>query len=468
MFFTGKNIIRTVFVAAVLSLVSELLATGQGTHKLTYSIIRELDVVPVSEKNFCGEECAFELKIPYVKADRVVAAIPDLPSGVSFVSLRRSEYSDDTTGTKIELWLTFAETGTYRLRFLRVTIDGTFYNIPFLPVTISENPRDMLPQLVVAFDNGTELVHQRKSRQSSSAAFSAAAGTPLYFTVYLRYAVQLVSFYWSVPKNALFTELERYEITKGTLRNSDFSEEKIPVARFEWQPLVTGNVFLPEISLTVTSYSGGRTELSMPDAFIEIRNEAHRSETADASENYFAYAFTALPEKNTHSVKPVVSQEDCRTIARMRAKERTSIPFGQAAKERREFEQNCGVRNAKNEPTYFSRNVLVCLAVVFFILLGAVILLRKIPVIIMCAALGIFCILMAVVSSVRLSAEYGIFTGGGIRSVPEESVEAAGSIESGRIVKIEQKAGGWVCVRVGTADGWVKEDSVVIIEQEKE
>lgn len=464
MFLIRKNIIRVFCVAAVLSLIPELFAQGQGTHKLTYKIIRELDVVPVSEKNFCGEECGFELKIPYVKADSVVAAIPDLPSGVSFVSLRRSEYSDETSGTKIELWLTFSETGTYKLRFLRVTIDGAFYNIPFLPVTISENPRDMLPQLVVVFDNGTEFVRQKNVRQSSAAAFSAPAGTPLYFTVYLRYAVQLVSFYWTVPKNALFTELERYEITKGTLRNSDFSEDKIPVARFEWLPLVTGNVFLPEISLIVTSYSGGRTELSMPDSFIEIQNESRRPESAADSENYFSYAFAALPKKNTHSVKTTVTPDDCHTIARLRHAERTAAPFGKAVKDRRDYEQSLGVRNEVNEPTYFARNMFVCLSVVFFILLGTVILLRRIPLIIVCAAIGIFCLLMAVVSSVRLSTAHGIFIGGGIRPVPEAAVDIVGSIESGRMVKIEQKAGGWVCVRVGTADGWVKEDSVIIIE----
>ena len=32
---------------------------AQGAQKLTYSIIKELDVEPVSEKNYCGEECGF-------------------------------------------------------------------------------------------------------------------------------------------------------------------------------------------------------------------------------------------------------------------------------------------------------------------------------------------------------------------------------------------------------------------------
>ena len=436
---------------------------AQGAQKLTYSIIKELDVEPVSEKNYCGEECGFQLKIPYVKADSVMAAIPDLPSGVSFVSLRRSDYADETSGTKIELWLTFPDAGTYRLRFLRVTINGKFYNIPFKPITIYENPRNMFTQLVVEFDNGTELVRQKNTRQNAKAVFSSPAGTPLYFTVYLQYAVQLVSFYWNIPKNALFTELERYEITKGMLRNSEFSEEKIPVARFEWQPLVTGSAALPEISLTATSYNGSRVELSMPDSYVQIVPPVADENDFSGEETFFAYAFTKLPEKSAVSVKQAVSQDDCRTIATLREKERNELPFGEARKERIAFERQCGIRNAENEPTYFVRNTLICLTIIFAVFLGMAVMIKKIPAIIIISTLGISCFVMMIISAVRLSSDSGIFTGGGIRAVPEETVDAVKSIESGRLVKIEQRAGGWVYVRVGTSGGWILEDTVISI-----
>ena len=83
---------------------------GFAQQKLTYSMIQNLLVKPVNQTNFSAADCAFELKIPYVKSDLVQAQIPDLPAGVNFVSLRRSEYSDEnkTSGTKIELWLNFA------------------------------------------------------------------------------------------------------------------------------------------------------------------------------------------------------------------------------------------------------------------------------------------------------------------------------------------------------------------------
>ena len=65
------------------------------------------------------------------------------------------------------------------------------------------------------------------------------------FTVSLQYAVQIISYSWKVPKNAIVRELEQYDITKGTLRSSEFSEEKIPVSTFEWEPLYSGKLSLP-------------------------------------------------------------------------------------------------------------------------------------------------------------------------------------------------------------------------------
>ena len=56
------------------------------SQRLTYNIIKELTVKPVNQNNISGTDCAFELKIPYIKSENVQAQIPDLPNGVNFVS----------------------------------------------------------------------------------------------------------------------------------------------------------------------------------------------------------------------------------------------------------------------------------------------------------------------------------------------------------------------------------------------
>lgn len=429
--------------------------------RLTYSIIRTLSVKPVNEVNFSGTDCAFELKIPFVKSDVVQAQIPDLPSGVNFVSLRRSEYSDKEVGTKIEIWLNFAEAKTYNLRSMQVYINNRFYYIPFDRIEISDNPKNMLPQLVVSFDNGVELVQLHRGKQKNPMAFTSYTGQALTFTVYLKYAVQIISFDWKVPKNALFTELERYDITKGTFRNSEFSEEKIPVATFELEPLTKGRLYLPEIRIIATSYNGTRIELTLPDSYINVLEG--EKEVITSEENYFAYAFT---EKNTEVksvVKNQISQKTCEEIARLRIEERNDLPFGEVYKKRVAFEKENGIFESSAEPTRFS--LWLCLAVsgLFLIMTLIFIVAKKIKGILAFSVLLFATLVLSIVQFVRLSKNYAIFKGGSLSPVPEESVDSVASIESGKRVELEQKAGGWVYVEFGSTGGWVLEDNVVFI-----
>lgn len=150
------GLLKKILIAMFFAVLPE---PGFSQQKLTVSIIRNLRVMPVNKINFSSADCAFELKIPYVKSDSVQAQIPDLPNGVNFVSLRRSEYSDENkvSGTKIELWLNFAEAKTYRLRAMRVYINSRLYYIQFAPVVISENPRNIMPRLVVTFETERSL-----------------------------------------------------------------------------------------------------------------------------------------------------------------------------------------------------------------------------------------------------------------------------------------------------------------------
>ncbi len=430
--------------------------------RLALSVIRTLSVKPVNDINFSGTDCAFELKIPYTKSDFVQAQIPDLPSGVNFVSLRRSEYSDKEVGTKIEIWLNFAEAKAYQLRSLQVYINNRLYYIPFSRIVISDNPKNMLPQLVVSFDNGVELVQQHRTKQKNPEAFTSYTGQTLIFTVYLQYAVQIISYDWKVPKNALFTELERYDITKGVFRNSEFSEEKIPVATFELEPLSKGRLYLPEFKIIATSYSGTRVELALPDSYINVL-EGKIEDSESKNENYFAYAFTKKNTEVKRVEKNAVSEDVCEEIANLRRKEREGMPFGQSYKRRVEFEKENGILESSAEPTKFS--LWLCLAASGLFLIMAVIFLvaKKIKCMLGFSTLLFCAVVLSIVQFVRLSKDYAIFTGGSLSPVPEKSVDSVASIGSGKRVELEQKAGGWFFIEFGSTGGWILEDKVILI-----
>ncbi len=435
--------------------------------RLTYSIIQSLLVKPVNNINFSATDCAFELKIPYVKSDAVQAQIPDLPSGVNFVSLRRSEYSDEnkTSGTKIELWLNFAEAKTYRLRSLHVYINSRLYYIQFSPVVISENPRNIMPRLVVTFKNGQELVSQRRGKSVDEASFSAIAGKPIRFTVSLQYAVQIISYSWAVPKNALVRELEQYDITKGTLRSSEFSEEKIPVSTFEWEPLYAGKLSLPDMKIIATSYNGTRIELKLPETLIPVVEEISKAKKTDDAQAYFGYAFASQTTKNKVSANDKLTLVDCQKLAELRAEERHSVPFAKKFHERKDFEQHYGISDGAMEPTYFW--LWACVA---FLLICAICTIfsafsRKILGILAFSGAMVIFLVGTIISLVLISRTYAIFKGGNVSPVPEESAAAVSSIESGKRVLIEQKAGDWVFISFGSSGGWVKTDGIIVIDK---
>ncbi len=468
-----RKIRKFKFIAGLLKNISAILVfavsakPGFAQQRLTYSMIQNLLVKPMNQINFSATDCAFELKIPYVKSDVVQAQIPDLPSGVNFVSLRRSEYSDENkiSGTKIELWLNFAEAKTYRLRSLHVYINSRLYYIQFSPVVISENPRNIMPRLVVTFENGQELISQRRGKVADEAKFSVVAGKPVHFTVSLQYAVQIISYTWSVPKNALVRELEQYDITKGTLRSSEFSEEKIPVSTFEWEPLYAGKLSLPDMKIIATSYNGTRIELKLPETLIPVTEGISKSKKTDDGEAFFGYAFAIRTVKNKVTASDKLSQEDCQKLAELRSEEKHSIPFAKKFHERKIFEQQRGITDGAMEPTYFWLWSCVALFLICAIFTVFSAISRKILGILSFSGAMVIFLVGMIISSVFISRTYAIFKGGNISPVPEESAAAVSSIESGKRVLVEQKAGNWVFIRFGSSGGWVKDDGIIIIDK---
>ncbi len=426
----------------------------------------QLTVDPVNERNYAGQECCFELKIPYAKADTVQASIPDLPAGVNFVSMRRSDYSEDEAGTKIELWLNFSEPGNYKIRVMRITVSGKIYPIKFSPVTISENPKDIMPQLVIQFDNGTSLVQTRRSRPISRPVFSVPAGTNVGFTVNLQYAVQLASFYWSVPKDSIFTETSRYDITRGNQRSSEFSEELLPIASFDWQPLVPGNMPLPSMQFFATSYNGTRVELELPDAFINVTEGLPQSGEEKNWERLrlFSNAFESLPSMERTGVQTKVSRGDCEMIASLRGRERRSLPFGRATAERKNFENSVGISAEDPEPKYFGLYFFSALTLLSLVLIFIFFMLKKVSGMIFSSTLAIVFAVFSIIYMIHLNTRTAIFTGGKISPVPERQVEAVESISGGKRVFIEQKAGGWLYIRYGSSCGWTDFENVIPIE----
>lgn len=425
------------------------------------SDIRRLQVTPPSGVIYTDTECMFTLVIPNVKPADVQVDNPILPSDVNFIALRRTDYTGQNNSTEVNVWLSFRETKVYALPPLRVRIARRLYEIPFAPVSVEQDPSATTPCLVMRFDNGVTVVD---GDRYDSPLFSVRAGEKIRFTLYLQYAVQIVQFAWSVSKDALFTELERYEITAGNPRAAAFSAELIPVARFEWQPLVLGESVLPPMQLTATAYSGSRARLVPPEVKVTVLPSAEEQNAeSDSNESYFSYAFTEVGSSETAKARLPISEADCETLAALRMRERHALIPLKAAAERRAFEKELGITSGQREPNFTLFVLLAFTTVIFIAVMCAMFAVKKR--ITAFVALGISCILLilTVFFGMQFLSQYGIFKGGAIRSVPDASSRIVSPIESGERVKIEENAGEWCYIAYGTTGGWILCDAIVLI-----
>lgn len=429
----------------------------------TSTDLQKLRVTPPVGALYSGREYMFSLVIPDVKPSSVQADTPEVPSGVSVVSMRRTDYTEVgmQTGTEVDIWLSFRDARIYTLPPLRVRIKGRLYEIPFADVNIEQNPASTSPRLIIKFANGTEV---SDNAANDEPLFTVPAGEKILFTLYLQYAVQVIRFSWQAPKDALLTELWRYEINDSAARSSLFTADPIPVALFEWQPLVSGTTALPDIELSTSAYSGARVKLSLPAAVIRVvpAISAPPNES-DSNESYFSYAFSEVDNPESENTVRAVSEADCETLALLRSAERHAFFPWKAVSARRTFEAKLGITSGKAEPktavcTLFAvcAGVLALLCIVLFAAKK-----RAFAYTVLCG----FCIVLAfaVASTIRLSAVYGIFKGGEIRLVPDESSGFVSPIGSGERVRIEETAGKWMYIQYGTTGGWVISSSVAPI-----
>ncbi len=444
-----------------LLIFSALLANAASAQ--SSSEIRSLRVTPQNGVVYSGSDCMFVLVVPAAKPSDVQVETPVLPSGISFVSMRRTDYIEKgaQAGTEIDLWFRFRDAREYSLPPLKIKIRNRSYSIPFNSVAVVQDPATLVPCLILRFENGTEV---NNTQQSAGPLFTVAAGDKIGFTVFVQYAVQVMNLEWTVPKDALFTEIQKYEITEGKPRGREFSAELVPVGRFEWQPLAAGITALPGMHLTATTYSGGRVTLSQPDMRVSVLHaEKKTAAPADSDESYFTYAFTEAEKTETEKVRTAASEADCERLASLRIQERHSFFQRKAAAERRAFEKDLGVTEGGSEPSepLFLLLLSCTAAIALFAVILFVLKKRRNAVI----STAVACVFLAgtTVSGMHLSAMYGVFKGGSIHSVPDESSDYVSPADSGQRVRIEEVAGKWMYIQYGSTGGWILSSSVIVI-----
>lgn len=441
---------------------------------ITPSEISKITIRPEHSVFFTNQELKYILEIPEVQPHNVQTQLQEnMKEGVSFISSRRMEYftADNVTGTRIEFWFTFKDAGIATIPALIVKVNGRTYYLKFDKVQLYENPKTIAPRLVVEL-NSDKIIYPTVDGKKSKETFKTQVTKPVEITVYAQFAVQIKQFGFEIPKESLFEEVERYDMAMGKVRYPDFSQERIPVAKFKWTPLKEGKKTLPNIRAVVTAYSGRNLELGLPDCTVTVEKKSaatiaeQNKKDAEASDfSVFAYALSEpVSEENVKELK-VATDDDFFQIASLRKKERNSFgPSGSIRNERIALEQSIGIAVSRDEPSIPLWQLFVIIFVVTLSLSVLFFVFKKklFSVIAFCLAIifGFFTLLLGIF----VSEKHAVVRGGDISPVPEESSISSTSVTAGTCVRIMEETPDWYYIEYNENGGWMKKINLIIIE----
>lgn len=426
----------------------------------TYEYIRSLSFKKADEYFFTAEESTYVLDIANVSPDNVLVYVNALPSNVSFISSKKEILlpqpgSDDDNGTRVIMNLKFARPGSYKVNAIDVMVNGIYYRIPFERVQVLDNPRQLMPELSVKFEDGR--------KPSSKGIIASRVGDKIKFTLYSKYAVSIENISWQVPENSLFKEVKSFDFITSSSENKTFSPEEIPLITYEWQPLVKGTYDFPKINISAISYNGSRVELTPSNLKMNVL-ESKEALPSSESEYTAAYAYAFDEFKGKEEKTFVCDDAAVKKICSLRSKERHSLPlFSKALKERMAYEEYCGLDNVESEESLPYAIILWSLfALLILISILLFVFKFKIQAIVFIVTAGLVFI-YSVIYSKNLSQKRGVFKGGLLSPIPEKNLSTAVELPAGCLVYIEEKASDWLYVRHNESYGWILEDSVYLI-----
>ncbi len=387
--------------------------------------IRALKLLPPEETVFVGQPCTYTLTLDGIDPSLVRAELPDFPADVRFLSSKKETVSgaDGDTGTRFQFQFVFSAAGTPRLPPISVYVSRRAYAVPFASVIVHEDPATLLPRLSLEFEIARSRIVPRND------AVTVSVGETVRCTLYAQYCPQLLHFSWDVPKDAIFTETERFPLAQGDPLPKTFSPDVVPVARFDWTPLVAGTYAVPPFAIEAVAYNGSRVKPVLPAYRLVVRPSAAVSQETTHSppqDGMFARAFQPVPADDAETDSPddtahgeAVSFLPGKTVAR----------------------------------------VMLVAAVVCALVAVALFFFRRrwslVP-----FALALVFLLAFGWARARGAHGYALFRGGAVRPVPDVAASAGTTVPAGTRVRIRDRAGGWAYIECDGTAGWVRVESL--------
>ena len=444
-----RRLLKTILQRFVVFLAFISGSQSLFSQTLTNALIRELRISPAENQQLAANsDIKFEVIIPYTLPSQIDVSMPDEIENVQFKTLRKVEAGEKGGGTKLEIWFSFAKTGTYIIPPLAMKIKNSRKQIPFMPVKIGINPKEQEPLCVIVTDSGM------------NKNISLAVGQTVKFRLCLKYALQLVQFSWELPKDSIFVQGKTYEFTEIKQRQKVVTDDLIPVSDFEWTPLVTGQMDFPKFTIQAIAYNGDKVTVKVPA--IKATVVKARSKNTNEANSYFSQAFETENENGGEELVITLSAREARILAELRSKERHSL-FGKARKERIQYEMMLGLPYTQKEfkiAWIYISSVITLALIVFFVIF----LRKKRSLINIAIGIALVCMMVIIIYCLVCGKRrYAVSTGGQLCSIPEASASIKSELPPCNRVQVLDQSGDWYLLRFGESEGWCSKDSIIIL-----
>lgn len=414
----------------------------------TSSIISEYSAIPQNIKNnrvFTDEEVKFTLTIPEVSSSHVVYNFSYL--NAEFQKNENSEKKkiqipfeiykkfDSLNSTKIEFYIIFKEEGIYSFEPVTFFIDGKKNEFKINKILAAKNPELLNARLVIEFyDKG------KKSRVLYSdnliSEINAPAFKDLYFTVGIQFAREYSNFVYEIPDDSLFELIKLYD----NFSVNEADNKIIRIADFKWKAISYEKIAFPKMSVTARNNNNSTVELSFPKFTVDFTNELQSS-----SDSYLSGKNEGL-EKNLDS--EVLKYLDNAFYNEEETEENVQKL---SIEECDELAEKLRSESFAYKPLFFIFLFLFLSIVIILILLRK----KSLRLKIIFGIISLLFLSASVFFKIQISNKFGIFYGGVVYSVPDETSSIIMEIERGMKIKILQAGDNWCKISYENIEGWV-------------
>ncbi len=433
---------------------------------------KSMKFIPVSNEQddfFVQNEIHYEVVIPELSSSDVQVDIGSLPENVEFIFSRKSNFiQNQKTALKIEYWFKFSIPGKYILPTAKLEFHKKKYYIPFEPIVIHENIQNIFPEMIIHFKASTDesvriandIIINKKDDITS---VSLPCGKKLEFSVSVIHAVRILSFNWVLPKNSFFTEIQKTDIDSNQQVSRTFSDTELPVAVFEWEPIVEGVYEIPQISIKAIAYNGSTIELDEPLYKLIATSYITDTDVLSKKSDLYINAFTTASKKIKTTEKEKITFADLKKIVLLRQNERNSLPCSNVERKRKLYEKSLGINSSLNEtsfPLSIVFCILICIGIAFFIIFFR---LKKNHLATFFSIVTFLSVAFLIYNGVKLAQQYGIVIGGNLSTIPEKESTSDSSLRQGVRVRITEEVGEWLYVEDNNSGGWILRKNVLFI-----